>query len=61
MLFTLLIAGLFSEALAQNSTVSNQTLVVNQKSFNVLKTVPAPSVSNLTTVRSSTFDTDRVT
>ena len=46
----LLLARLTSLAVGQSSTTPNQALVIDQKSFNALKSVPPPSVSNLTTV-----------
>ena len=41
-------AALISSVSAQQN--SSMVLVVNQKSFNVLRPVPPPSVNNLTTV-----------
>ena len=46
----LLLARLTSLAVGQSSSTPNQALVIDQKSFNALQSVPPPSESNLTTV-----------
>ncbi|KAK4946064.1 hypothetical protein LTR10_014866 [Elasticomyces elasticus] len=44
------LAGLALGTRAQNGPVPDQALVVDQKSFNALSTVPPPSQSNVTTI-----------
>ncbi|KAJ9499454.1 hypothetical protein LTR99_009622 [Exophiala xenobiotica] len=46
----LLLARLTSVAVGQSSSTPNQALVIDQKSFNALQSVPPPSESNLTTI-----------
>lgn len=57
-MFSILVflAGLALQTLAQNGSVPDQALVIDQKSFNVLSPVPPPPQANVTTVSVGTAD-----